>query len=289
MKGLFIFSFLLICGITSSFPQAPNPISEEENVEIKKTELKNVEKYEAILTKRGLLARTLPKLSDRDKSLIAMASDDREKFAEFLDKEKTGFVRLHDIANCADKNYVLDISNSCPWDILGKATSYSFRKRKYQRNYFSDIRVVKEKFEIVGVNLLGFLTELGDVDLDKISLQSNGIKEILEYEPSNNINEVEKLHSLTKKGFMLNNFVYKTDSPIKINTTYALRSIAFDGKIYRKLDGIRVNLLGDDKRVDITVVFRVIRKYEDGSYGILWKELQKKSAPKLKDETQVSR
>lgn len=287
MKRLFIFSFLLICGTIASFPQAPNPIPEEETVEVKKTELKNVEKYEAILTRRGLWARVLPKLSDRDKSRIAMHSDDRKEFANFLDKENTGFVRLHDTANCEDKNYVLDINNPCPWDILGKATAYSFRKRKYQRIYFSDIRVAKEKIEIVGVNLLGFLTDLGEVDLDKISLQTNGVKEMSEYEPSNNINEIEKLFNLTKRGFKLNNFVYKMDLPIKVNTTYALRCIAFEGKIYRKIDGIRVNLLSDDKRSDITVAFRVIRKYEDGSYGILWRELQRKSAPKLKDETQI--
>ncbi|NJM53832.1 MAG: hypothetical protein HC846_10855 [Blastocatellia bacterium] len=270
-----------------SFPQVSNPTPEEETIEVKKTELKNVEKYEAIVTKRGLWARILPKLSDRDKSRIAMHADDRKEFATFLDKENTGFVRLHDTANCEDKNYVLDINNPCPWDILGKATAYSFRKRKYQRIYFSDIRVAKEKIEIVGLNLLGFLTDLGAVDLEKISLQTNGIKEMWEYEPSNNINEVEKLFNLAKRGFKLNNSFYKTDLPIKLNTTYGLRSIAFEGKIYRKLDGIRVNLLGDDKRNDVTVVFRIIRKYEDGSYGILWRELQRKSAPKLKDDKQI--
>ena len=286
MKRLLIFSFVLILGITASYSQTTNSLPEEETVEVKKTELKNVEKYEAILTKRGLWARTLPKLNDRDKALIAMNADDRKNFADFLDEENSGFVRLHDMANCDDKNYVLNVNNPCPWDIPGKASSYSFRKRKYQRIYFSDIRVMKAKFEIVGVNLLGFLTELGDVDLDKISLQSNGIKEMLEYQPSSNVNEVEKVYNLAKNGFRFNNFVYKTDSPIKVNTTYALRCIAFDGKIYRKIDGIRVNLLSDDKRSDITVAFRVIRKYEDGSYGMLWKELQKKSAPKLKDEKQ---
>jgi len=212
---------------------------------------------------------------------------DRSKFAAFLDKKNTGFVRLHDSADCDEKSMVINAKEPCPWNILSKATSYSFRKGKYQRVYFSDIRIKKSIFEIVGVNLLGFLTSLGDVDLDKITLQSGGVKEMMEFEPSGNVKEAEIFYVLAKKGFQVNNFIYKTALPIKENTTYALRSVAYDGKIYRKVNGFKLNLLENDKRGDVTVAFRVIRKHEDGSYSILWKELQRKSAPKLKTEKQI--
>jgi hypothetical protein len=47
-------------------------------------------------------------------------------------------------------------------------------------------------------------------------------------------------------------------------------------------NGVSYNLLDGDKRVDVTLAFRVIRIGEDGSVTILWKELQRKEAPKLK-------
>jgi hypothetical protein len=283
--SLFILAFSL-----NIYGQAtkPPPPPEKEIVEIKKTELKNVENLEFNI--RSIISsqsRRAVSLSERDKELIAMNQADRSQFAAFLDKENTGFVRLHDAGNCDEKSLIVNAKEPCPWNILGKAASYSFRKGKYQRAYFSDIRIKKSIFEIVGVNLLGFLTNLGNVDLHNLNLQSGGVKELMTFEPTSNVEEAERFYFLAKKGFQVNNFTYKTALPIKENMTYALRSVAYDGKIYRKVNGFKFNLLENDKRGDVTVVFRVIRKHDDGSYSILWKELQRKSAPKLKTEKQV--
>ncbi len=64
--------------------QTPTP---EKSVEIKKTELKNVESFESsvILLGRMQLPRIID-LTQRDKELIAMNSTDRNRFEAFLDK-----------------------------------------------------------------------------------------------------------------------------------------------------------------------------------------------------------
>lgn len=74
------------------------------------------------------------------------------------------------------------------------------------------------------------------------------------------------------------------------NVTYALRAIAFrsEHKIISRLTPDNVNpdeskflYLDDDKRFDLTVVFRVVRQAENGSITILWKELNRQQSPKL--------
>ena len=268
---------VIFAGCLNIYPQTSD-LNREKRVEIKKTELRNVE-YP--------FTHRVVNLSERDKQAIAMDPQDRRRFAGFLAQEDAGYVRLHEFDNCSPKNIVVNANEPCPWNVLGKAISYSFRKGKYQRASFSDIRLRRSVLEIVGVNLLGFLTDVGDADLNNLTLQSGGIREMAEFQPSSDIMEAERAYSLAKRGFKINDFIYKIALPIKENTTYALRAIAFDTKIYRKVRGFKVNLLENDKRRDVIVVFRVIRKHEDGSYSILWKELQRKSAPKLKTEKQI--
>ncbi len=222
-----------------------------------------------------------PGLTKRDKELTALDPADRIRFADFLKKDETGFVRLHDAANCTGKALVINTNEPCPWNVPGKATSYSFRKEKYRNAFFSDLALFDSKFQIVGINSLGFLTELGDVALEKLSLQTGGIKQLSEFVPSSDLKEIEKQYSATKKGFRVGNFLYMNALPVKENVAYALRCIAYKSKVYRRVNGFKVNLLDGDKRVDVTLVFRVIRKHDDGSVSILWKQLNEKDAPKL--------
>ena len=228
--------------------------------------------------------------TERDRELTALSAEDRAKFAAFLELPHTGFVRLHDAALCEEKSIIVSATEPCPYNILGKATSYSFRKEIYRTAFYSDIKFKNSNLQIVGVNMLGFLTNLGDVELDKISLQSDGIKEMVEFQPSVEIPEVKRQLNIVRKGFKVGNYYYRTWLPVKENNTYALRCIAYQSKIYQKINNFKVDVLDIDKRVDITVVFRVIRTHDDGSVSILWKELSRKDAPKLMtDEEKISK
>lgn len=225
--------------------------------------------------------RQPPVLTKRDKELTAIDAADKAKFAGFLEDEQAGFVRLHDAANCNFKSAVVNASEPCPWNIPGKATSYSFRKEKYRSAFFSDLALFESNLYVVGVNLIGYLVDLGDVALDKVSLRDAGIKEMSNFAVSDNIREIEKQFAAARKGFRNNGFLYRSALPLKENTTYALRSVAYQGKIHRKVNGFKINVLEGDKRIDLTLVFRVIRKHEDGSVSLLWKELGRKDSPKL--------
>ncbi len=74
------------------------------------------------------------------------------------------------------------------------------------------------------------------------------------------------------------------------NMTYALRVIAyqadknFSDAVYKDFLNPEMQRLGSilvDKRADLIVGFRVVRKDSDGGLTILWKELNRKQSPKL--------
>ncbi len=223
-------------------------------------------------------------LTKRDKELTSVQNEDKSKYAAFLKNSDTGIIRLHDAENCDEEGKTIGADEPCPWNIVGKATLYSFRTEDYTSRIFSDIQLKNQTFNIVGINLLGFLTDLGDVSLDNLNLQSKGIKEMAEFEPSTNVKEIKNQFILAKNGFQVGDYIYKNTLQMKPNKTYALRSIAYDSKVYWKIGKRKINLLQYDKRKDIVVIFRVIREHQDGSVNILWRKIQSKDAPKITSE-----
>ncbi len=93
--------------------------------------------------------------------------------------------------------------------------------------------------------------------------------------------EAQKQFIQMSRGIKSGKFFYRKTFPVAENTAYALRVVAFRGSIYRTFRGYRYNLLQGDKRIDMTVVFRVVGRHEDGSVTLLWKELDRRDAPKF--------
>lgn len=222
--------------------------------------------------------------SKRDKELTSIYPADEEKYEEFLDSPKTGFVRFHDSAVCNESRSVINANGPCPWGITGKATAFSFRKNIYTVSVFSDIQNYAGSFQIAGINQLGFLTNLGDVALETLNLQSPGIKAMGEFQPTGDVEAIKFQYNLAKNGFVVGDFVYKSAVPIEVNKTYALRSIAFQGKAYRTFGNSKIDIFDGDERKDIIIVFRVIRKHADGSFSIIWKELWRDNSPTVAAE-----
>nr|MBA3334881.1 hypothetical protein [Acidobacteriota bacterium] len=96
------------------------------------------------------------------------------------------------------------------------------------------------------------------------------------------------------EGVFSDGFQYRRGFYAVENTTYVLRSIAYDGKYFRAVEGVAYNEFAFDKRRDVTVAFRIVRKDSDGSVTILWKEILRKNSPKIKyqkrlDETNIEK
>jgi len=84
-----------------------------------------------------------------------------------------------------------------------------------------------------------------------------------------------------KLGVTKGDFLYSKAVEPRSDRTYALRLVAYRGKVARSMGGIRYNELDFDKRRDIVVVFRIVDKNETG-LTIVWRKLSDVEAPKLK-------
>ena len=160
--------------------------------------------------------------------------------------------------------------------IWGGGSFYSFRN---QTNYnseagiWADIRLYDGKFVVGNNTAQGIISRLGDVNFDDIKLASSEMKFLKDYQPKKKVTEINKQKDVLKSGINENGFFYSVTTPVEINSTYVLRSIAYQTGTDEPADN----------RADIILAFKVVGIEKDGNVIILWKELRKDEAPQMKD------
>jgi hypothetical protein len=133
-----------------------------------------------------------------------------------------------------------------------------------------------------GILAQGILVSLGSVELENVSLESEGLRYLKTFLPQASSAEAQKQYQQVMRGVRIGRHEYRKALPARENTTYALRVVAYRGNIFRTFRGYRFDLLEGDKRIDLTLVFRVIRKDQDGTLTLLWKTLERRESPRLK-------
>lgn len=217
---------------------------------------------------------------DQAKELIPEIAEST-RFAEFLKMPRTGLVKLFPDFDCELK-YVVSAGENCR-KLIPRSSFFSFRARNYSIKTLSDIRLKDNVLISDGILSQGIIVALGDVSIDTISTESNGVNFLSVYEPTHKNREDLENSKIFSIGLLDSGYKYSQTVPLIENTTYAIRVIAYRGSILTPLDvGFYYDLLEEDPRNDIIAAFRVVRKNENGSVTLLWKELAVKKAPKLK-------
>jgi hypothetical protein len=235
------------------------------------------------LTRRGKETRVKynPRLNEQDIRAIEVSPADLQNYGEFLKSPKTGIIRLQNADVCSPNDLVLQASNTCPNNITGKATAFSFRAEAYRLPMFADVFFKGNKFVAKGAFIIGVLSDLGPADINSLDATSDGIKQLLEFQPPENENEIAVQHATLKRGLQVGKYIYKTEIEIKQGNSYVLRSVAYKGKIWRGSGIDKINVLDGDERKDITVAFRILRILNDNSVIFLWKEISRTAPPKI--------
>lgn len=231
--------------------------------------------------KNGVYIKYKPNLTQADLAAISVHPADTRQFAAFLKQPDTGIVRLQSGDVCISNRLVIQADSTCPNNIIGKATLYSFRENDYRAKALSDIFFSENKFSSPGVFTLGVFANLGNVPIENLTLASNGIKQLTELQPALDKAEVEKQYVTLTTGVQIGDYIYKREVEAKENSSFVLRTIAYKGKVFQGTGVGKINILANDPRNDVTVVFRIVRKHDDGSVTLLWKELDRKPSPKI--------
>lgn len=228
---------------------------------------------------RFLPARKKP--NKEQKKLLEPNPLDLTKHSRFLNQPNTGIFRLLPDPGCDENVNVIRADRKC-LESVPQSAFYSFREREHTVQPLSDIRLKNDHIISDGKLSQSFLVMLGDVKLEDVSLETDGLDFMQNYAAIAESEEARNQFVQLARGVKSEDFLYRKIVPVTENTTYALRAVAFRGSFYQTFRGLRYDLLDGDNRVDLTVAFRIIRKNEDGSLTLLWKELDRRDAPKFK-------
>lgn len=232
------------------------------------------------------------KPSKKELLLVSIDNELQNKFADFLKQDDTGIIKFLNQSKCSNSANVVQANEDCLENTMpGAGASYSFRTNTYRIPQLADLSFTENTFITVGNWIHGLLLEIGDVSLDKLSLQTSEVAELSSFPPASKFETAKEIDLKLLEGIKYKDKIYRRLTPARENTTYLLRSIAYRGTIYKTAQGFVYNELDYDKRKDILVAFRVVKIDSEGNATILWKQLAVKDAPKIvqpkpsKDET----
>jgi len=194
----------------------------------------------------------LGELKQTEQQLLSTSQKDKQKYAEFLAQPDTGLIRLLPREIFQER---LTIS--------GGGAYYSFRRLTHEYGLGSDIELERGEFRVgfAGADF-GFLTSLGKVALEDVTLDHPAAHFLNEFVVPSAAAEVPEQYRRSSAGFEVNGFFYKSAVPIKSKNTYLLRSVGYF-------------------RSDLLVALRIVSQDDDGSVVILWKTLKKFPVPML--------
>jgi hypothetical protein len=194
----------------------------------------------------------IEKLKSKEQEFLAPASEDQVAFAAFLRQPDTGLLRL-----LPREKYDGKLLTS------GGGAYYSFTRLAHEYGLGSDINLEQNRLKVgfVGADF-GFLTRLGDVSIETVSLQHPGVQYLAAFNAPSKDAEAREEYRRGHPGFDVGGFTYANHLPALANSAYALRSISY-------------------RNSDVLVVFRVVRQDSDGSLVLLWKILKRFPVPQF--------
>jgi hypothetical protein len=207
----------------------------------------------------------LGKMTAEHKRRLYPSDAERASLASLLRQDGTGLARLLPYTGCVVDPRILKVGGSCADKIppvWGGGSFYSFRMKKHHLAVYSDIALRDNLFNVGFMrHTLGLLTTVGDVPLDAVSLHSKAVQPFLKLVPARTLDETVEAFKRSRAWLEAPDYIYGPTAPVRENTTYVLRSMAFERN--------------RSKPSDVFVAFRVTRRDADGAVTVAWKRLQK--------------
>jgi hypothetical protein len=207
-----------------------------------------------------------------EKRLLEALPEDEQIYASFLRQPDTGLIRMFPPGRRRVVT-LADLQSGRRPGFGGHACLYSFSKETHGNalHGYTDPRLGWAELRLQGGwffagftgESLGVLVNLGDVPLEDITAESDGVSGLTNIVAPADDLEATALSRRNRAGFDMDRFRYGSALPADVNTTYALRSTS-------------------NKRADVLVCFRVVRVSSDGGLTLLWRKLKVYPRPSWK-------
>lgn len=230
-----------------------------------------------------------PKLTSDSKERIKqyrkVDASDLKQYGEFLRAENTGIFKLFPNYDCQTEN-VIRVDGECE-TFVPMSSNFSFRQKSYIDFDYSDLQFYKGELNSSGFFTQGIFLSLGELPIETVSLES--IRALTEVTTASNFNEARVKSVDFYNGVAANGSTLISRVKPQLNNTYAIRIIAYKvansfPPVTGKTPTIQLKFmsLSYDKRSDEIIVFKIVRKDEIGGLTLVWKQLSKRDAPKIK-------
>jgi hypothetical protein len=232
-----------------------------------------------------------PKVSaemrDRILKQRRIGSTDLAKYAVFLKDDRSGIVKIFPDERCLSKS-VISASPLCQKGIL-LSSFFNFRARAYGDQIYHDIYFDKDRLTSESFFTQGVFVEIGDAAIEDVSADHAALKYLIDLSAAKDPKTAAEQAKQFKEGTNLSGYRYADSVTPRENTTYGFRTIAYklENTIApynpeTTMTELMFLSLAFDKRVDLIGTFRILGRDEYGGLTIVWKELSRRDAPKIK-------
>ncbi len=222
--------------------------------------------YRALQIYRTQLNQIYRKPTKSEARAVEPLDADRAKYSDFLRHRNTGIIKLVPDFGCGDNTRVISAAPECrKFTLPGGGSAYSFRSQTYRIKRLSDLAYHNGTFVTPGIMLHGILGNFGDLDIEDITIKSDRLAYVRDFEPVTNIREAASIERGLSDGYLIKGVLYKESLPVVAGATYVLRSIAYRGTSYQVIEGIAYDEFDLDRRRDVTIAFKVIRVHDVGA------------------------
>lgn len=227
------------------------------------------------------------KTKERVREMRMFDTRDIERYKNFLVGKETGIFKLFPNLDCVSDN-VVSVRPACA-GFVPETSDFSFRSVAYTTVLYHDLGYLRNELVSDSFFSQGVIVSIGDVPIERASLDLPGAKFLVDLKPDASIGEAEQNHQKFSFGTKMDGFDYSNRVVPSENTTYLIRNIAY--RLSNSLGPIKPNSplielkfksLDLDSRADVVVAFRIIRKDQYDGLTIVWKQLSRTDAPKLK-------
>lgn len=214
-------------------------------------------------------------LSPEEAKRLEPAEEDSERFKTFLNKPNTGLVKIFPDPKCKS-DLVLDLNDpKCGGELSmpGRGAFFSFR---LDRNYpfpYADIHFDDGNFKVGSKNGIGIISKIGDKEIEDINAKSPEIQFLREFKPARTKSKITDQAKLISAGISDGGLSFSSSADAAPGQTYILRTVAYEFQ----------EAYYNDRRVDMIIVFRVVRQDADGALTLLWHRLKKSGAPYIRN------